>query len=517
MKKRFLATFLALFLVLGLLPGTARAAEVASGKCGRNLNWVLDSQGTLTISGSGNMTIYFYNDVPWRDFRKQIKIVKIDPNVTSISRTVFDGCTNLTSINLPDGITSIGQDTFNDCKSLTSITIPDSVKKIGHMAFARCYSLASIIIPDGVKTIDDYAFAWCKNLTSVNMSNSVETIGDEAFTGCSSLKSINLSNRLTDIGYQTFSFCTSLSKITIPDSVKTIHIYAFSQCSNLTDITIPDSVTKIGYNAFEECTSLENLTLPSQLNTIDNYLFLNCHSLKTIDIPANVQSIGYFAFSGCNNLTTINIPKNVSSINHTAFSGCPLLTEVSVAADNIAYSSHNGVLFDKDREQLIFYPEGKTDASYTIPDGTIKIGEKSFFNKHISSVTIPTSVTSIATRAFPAPEVFADEDGVIKVDGCENLREVYYAGTKEQWDKIEISEDNDALTSATIHFATPTQTYQLAYTTNSIPLEAEIIGVIPEPTDYVPGETVTVTTADIILEGYEFTGWASSEIGRAHV
>ena len=160
MKKRFLATFLALFLVLGLLPGTARAAEVASGKCGRNLNWVLDSQGTLTISGSGNMTIYFYNDVPWRDFRKQIKIVKIDPNVTSISRTVFDGCTNLTSINLPDGITSIGQDTFNDCKSLTSITIPDSVKKIGHMAFARCYSLASIIIPDGVKTIDDYAFAW---------------------------------------------------------------------------------------------------------------------------------------------------------------------------------------------------------------------------------------------------------------------------------------------------------------------------------------------------------------------
>lgn len=134
MKKRILAAALALCLTLGLLPGgAALAAEVvASGECGAegdNLTWALDSEGTLTISGQGEMEDYGYNTglvCPWADYRYsgEIKNIILPQGITKIGETAFQQCISLTSIIIPDGTLSIGRRAFNGCTSLSSVTIP---------------------------------------------------------------------------------------------------------------------------------------------------------------------------------------------------------------------------------------------------------------------------------------------------------------------------------------------------------------------------------------------------------
>ena len=110
MKKRVLSVFLVLCFVLTLLP-TAFADSSTSGKCGDNLTWTLDGDGTLTISGTGKMwDSDYYNDydVPWADFLASIEKVVISKGVTSIGNEAFKWCERLTNVTIPDSITSIG-------------------------------------------------------------------------------------------------------------------------------------------------------------------------------------------------------------------------------------------------------------------------------------------------------------------------------------------------------------------------------------------------------------------------
>ena len=117
-------------------------------------------------------------------------VLTFDDDITVIGRSVFDGCTSLTSITIPNSVTTIGDCAFRLCNSLTSITIPDSVITIGDYAFRLCNGLTSITIPDSVITIGDYAFQPCSSLTSITIPDSVTTIGELAFYGCSSLTSV---------------------------------------------------------------------------------------------------------------------------------------------------------------------------------------------------------------------------------------------------------------------------------------------------------------------------------------
>ena len=158
---------------------------VDSGTCGRNLTWKLDSEGTLTISGEGEMSDYVsYVYPPW--YGNIIRKVIIQKGVTSIGWGAFESCYKLESITIPDSVTSIGEDAFYKCSSLTSITIPDSVTSIGYCVFSGCSSLTSITIPDSVTSIGKYAFSGCSSLTSIMIPESVANIGDRALDGCSS-------------------------------------------------------------------------------------------------------------------------------------------------------------------------------------------------------------------------------------------------------------------------------------------------------------------------------------------
>ena len=488
MRKRLLSFVLAVLMIASLLPATALAADVVtSGTCGAegdgsNLTWTLDSDGVLTISGSGDMGNYVSTS-PWgRDVR--VKSVIITDGVTSIGNWAFARCTSLSSVTIPNSVTSIGESAFYGCKSLTSVTIPDSVTSIGYNAFGSCESLTSVTIPDSVTSIGESAFYGCESLTSVTIPDSVTSIGESAFRDCASLTSVTIPDSVTNIGWYAFDHCTSLTSVTIPDSVTSIGDWAFYNCKSLTSVMIPDSVTSIGAWAFQGCISLTSVTIPDSVTSIGNGAFASCTSLTGIwvgesnsyysgnasgvlfnkdkttlvqcpgafsgayTIPDSVTSISSYAFSGCTSLTSVTIPDSVTIIGEQAFAYCASLASVTIpgsvtSIDGQAFrdcTSLTSVTIPDSVTSINWYAfDGCTSlTSVTIPDSVTSIDWYAFYNcTSLTSVTIPDSVTIIGGGAFD----------------CTSLTDVYYAGSEAQWKAISISSyRNDDLLTANIHY-----------------------------------------------------------------
>ena len=137
-------------------------------------------------------------------------------------------------------------------------------------------------------------------------------------------------------------------------------------------------------------------------------------------------------------ITSIAIPDSVISIAEYAFDGCDKLTNITVDSNNSNYKSVDGVLFDKNGENLMLYPAGKQGASYVVPDGVGSIGAHAFYLCFgLTAIAIPDSVASIGE------EVFWD---------CRDMKDVYYSGSQEEWEKVSIESGNENLTNATIHY-----------------------------------------------------------------
>ena len=167
---------------------------IASGECGKNgdnLTWVLTGDGTLTISGSGEMENYTDSSVaPWYSNRTKILSAVVEPGVESVGNYAFYSCLKLASVSLPGGVKSIGESAFQDCAKLTAVEIPEGVTSIGSSAFSGCSGLTSVTIPDGVTSIGGNAFWYCSSLSSVTIPESVTSIGSAAFQACSRLKHV---------------------------------------------------------------------------------------------------------------------------------------------------------------------------------------------------------------------------------------------------------------------------------------------------------------------------------------
>jgi len=258
MKKRFLATFLALCLALGLLPGTVWAAgdsAPTSGSCGDGVTWTYvpeldehgnDQGGTLTISGSGAMADFAdLTEQPWYSWTRTCKNLVIEDGVTSIGKWAFQECDNLTNVTIPNSVTTIGHGSFCGCESLTSVTIPDSVTIIETVAFA--YSgLTSVTIPANVIRADE-VFSGCENLQTINVDPNNRQYSSQDGVLFNKEKSTLLLCPGGKVSY------------TIPNSVTEIGGYMFNGCSKLENISIPTSITSIKRNAFEHCSNLKTV------------------------------------------------------------------------------------------------------------------------------------------------------------------------------------------------------------------------------------------------------------------
>ena len=339
MKKRIFSFVLAVLMIASLLPATALAADVvASGTCGAegngsNLTWTLDSEGVLTISGSGDMYNYGSSDfsAPWDGSRSRVKSVVIADGVTSIGEYAFFYCESLTSVTIPDSVTSIGKYAFFCCTSLTSVTIPDSVTSIGEYAFYYCKSLTSMTIPDSVTSISSSTFASCTSLTSVTIPNSVTSIGEYAFYDCKSLTSVTIPGSVTSIGLYAFASCTSLTGIWVAEGNSHYANDASGvlfnkdkttlvQCPGaFAAYTIPDSVTSIGDNTFDHCTSLTSVTIPDGVTSIGWRAFSNCTSLTDVYYAGSKAQWKAISISSTGNddLLTANIHYNYVSHAHS--------------------------------------------------------------------------------------------------------------------------------------------------------------------------------------------------------
>jgi len=175
------------------------------------------------------------------------------------------------------------------------------------------------------------------------------------------------------------------------------------------DIVIPDNlgITKIGSYAFEINPTITSVSIPEGVTQILDYAFIDCVKLTSIVISNSVETIGDGAFANCSMLTSITIPKSVTSIgSNDVFLACNWLTSIQVDAENPAYSSKDGVLYNKDKTTLYIYPVGKDDVTFDIPNTVILIGDNAFFDtrkkelQKLTSITIPTSVETIGYRAF---------------------------------------------------------------------------------------------------------------------
>ena len=397
--------------------------------------------------------------------------IVIPNSVMSIGDYAFDDCTSLQSITIPDSVMSIGDRAFWSCDNLTSIEIPNSVMSIGDEAFWSCDNLTDIIvhndnshycdldgilfnknvtelicypagksestytIPDSVTSIGNSAFGSCDSLISIEIPDSVMSIGNFAFSNCDSLTSIEISDSVTNIGSRAFYGCNGLTEIVVNDSNQhycdlngvlfnknITELICYPEGKTANTYTIPDSVLRVGDAAFAWCTNLTSIGLPNILTSIGDDAFYYCRSLTSIVIPNSVMSIGDEAFLGCTSLTSIELPDSVASIGISTFANCSKLTTITVDDGNQHYCDLNGVLFNKNITELICYPAGKTQTTYTIPDSVTMIDDRAFYLcESLTSIAIPDSVTMIDGWAFSY---------------CRNLTEIRYSGTMAQWREI---------------------------------------------------------------------------------
>lgn len=349
------------------------------------------------------------------------------------------------------------------------VVIENGVTTIGEDVFRKCKSINSVTIPNSVKTINSRAFYECNSLTTITIPSSVTYIGDSAFSDCKKLKYLTISEGVSHIGEKAFGWCESLNEVTIPTSLKTCGVSSiFFYCTNLKKVIFAEGTTSIPAYIFNCAYINATIIIPESVTSIGDCAF-SYETLTNISLPKNLTSIGKKAFWGCKNLKNIVIPESVTSIGESAFGCCYNL------------------------------------ANITIPDGVTEIKSGTFWVcENLKNIIIPKSVKSIGSNAF---------------GGCKKLSDVYYKGTEQEWNSIDIdyvtsgesyyADRNAYLKSAKKHYnyIPPQDSYFMVssdqYSVDSIHRNETAtykVHLLDENSDFLPVDEVIVqnNTSDIV-------------------
>ena len=334
----------------------------------------------------------------------------------TIGTRAFLNCTKLAKITLPARLTEIklqrysldgtnvkvteSENAFEGCLSLEAIVVASNsqnYKSIDNVLFSkdgRTLLLApasvsgTFVVPDGTRNISAGAFVGCTNIEELVLPSSLALIGDCAFYGLNNLQAVTFKG-------------TSFDDLSVG-------MYAFRNCDGLETVTLEEGsrLTTLGEGAFMGCTSLESFSVPATMTKMGASVFADCSNLSAVDFAADGKTLefGQNAFQNCTSLTTVNLPANVSKIPGV-FAGCTSLTEVNVDPASTYFTSEDGVVYDVNKTEIIFFPSGKS-GEYATPETLTTINNGVFQNvKNITKMTISGSVTYIGNDAFNSASI----------------------------------------------------------------------------------------------------------------
>ncbi len=321
--KRLLSLILAFAMLASFAWAMPVSAEtVAQGTCGESLTWVLDSEGTLTISGTGAMTNYSWSKHPsWYDYRNSIKKVVIGEGVTSVGEEAFYGCSSIAEVQLPSTMKALCYNAFSACNALTDVTIPPSVDLID---FAFPFG----ITVRGYKYSGAEVFAGLTYATFISLGEVPEKVLSEGTCGDNATYTLTNRGVLTVTGTGAIGayeyeespwaeYINWIRKVDIAKGITSVGDGAFNGCRNLAEIILPEGLTDVGMLSFYCCNAVTELNLPSTLKTIGDYAF-ESSMLEELVIPDGVTSIGAYAFAGAPT-TKVTVPESVIYIGEEAF------------------------------------------------------------------------------------------------------------------------------------------------------------------------------------------------------
>lgn len=352
----FIAT-LVLVLFLTTSPVRIHAAEILESGTAGTIMWSLSSDGTLRLSGEGEMEDYkdYREPSPWIHLSEKIRKVVIEEGITGVGKDAFYMCKNLTEVSLPNGLQSIGGFAFIGT-GITEITLPDSLRVIDGYAF-QGIEITQIVFPNGLEYIGPVAFAGCQNLTQISIPASVTNLASDAFQMCYGIRSFNVDSNnpvYSSVGGVLYTkdqttllrAPCAVENPVILDTVREILPSAFDGCKKITEITIPEGIRKIEMHTFQDCENLQKVTFPNSLQHIDSQAFLWC-DLREIIIPKNVKEIRYLAFQCCDNLSKVTFEGDAPTMG--------MAVAIDIDGSTVVEESHfEGLDFGK--FTTVYYP-----------------------------------------------------------------------------------------------------------------------------------------------------------------
>jgi hypothetical protein len=317
---------------------------------------------------------------------------------------------------------------IKDNRFITGLVLPATLSRIDRWGVLGGPYLTSVVFPESLSVIGDSVFSGAAALASVVIPPSVASIGDEAFKGTPWEKeflykgamprnsSVVLREGTVSVAGSAFYGCEGLTSVTLPDSVTALDAWAFGK-SGLSSVRFGKGLLSIASSAFARCKNLTSLTIPASVASIEGDAFYDCSSLTALAVEPGSAALS--AEDGVlydRDKTTLlwypegksgsafTIPKSVTALGNYKFTNAASYSKLSMVAvegRSAGLSAEDGVLYNKEKTVIIWYPGARGDTSFVIPPTVKTILRNAFTaSKNLRTITIPASVTAIESGAF---------------------------------------------------------------------------------------------------------------------